>query len=134
MKLLLLSSRRRAIHAGKVDHYVDYLLRVAPRPDLHVAMVQSDCLKKTNGIAGTATTIKHSGPGTAIYTHRTMKFPPGYVPGSGVHKASGFGGFGERLLRQHGWEKGEGLGKNKTGRAEAIQVKKKEDSAGVREP
>ena len=63
-----------------------------------------------------------------------MKFPPGYVPGSGVHKASGFGGFGERLLRQHGWEKGEGLGKNKTGRAEAIQVKKKEDSAGVREP
>ncbi len=60
-----------------------------------------------------------------------MKFPPGYVPGAGVHKASGFGGFGERLLRKHGWEKGEGLGKNKTGRAEAIQVKKKEDTAGV---
>jgi hypothetical protein len=61
-----------------------------------------------------------------------MKFPPGYVPGSGVHKASGFGGFGERLLRKQGWEKGEGLGKNKTGVAEAIQVKKKEDSAGVK--
>ncbi len=61
-----------------------------------------------------------------------MKFPPGYVPGSGVHKASGFGGFGERLLRQQGWEKGEGLGKNKTGVAEAIQVKKKEDTAGVK--
>lgn len=60
-----------------------------------------------------------------------MKFPPGYVPGSGVHKASGFGGFGERLLRKQGWEKGEGLGKNKTGVAEAIQVKKKEDTAGV---
>ena len=60
-----------------------------------------------------------------------MKFPPGYVPGSGVHKASGFGGFGERLLRQQGWEKGEGLGKHKTGRAEAIQVKKKEHKAGV---
>lgn len=61
-----------------------------------------------------------------------MKFPPGYVPGSGVHKASGFGGFGERLLRKQGWEKGEGLGKNKTGVAEAIQVKKKEDTAGVK--
>lgn len=61
-----------------------------------------------------------------------MKFPPGYVPGSGVHKASGFGGFGERLLRKQGWEKGEGLGKNKTGVAEAIQVRKKEDTAGVR--
>ncbi|KAL0027997.1 hypothetical protein WJX79_009705 [Trebouxia sp. C0005] len=60
-----------------------------------------------------------------------MKFPPGYVPGSGVHKASGFGGFGERLLRKQGWEKGEGLGKNKSGVAEAIQVKKKEDTAGV---
>ncbi|DBA76077.1 hypothetical protein WJX77_000660 [Trebouxia sp. C0004] len=60
-----------------------------------------------------------------------MKFPPGYVPGSGVHKASGFGGFGERLLRKQGWEKGEGLGKNKTGVAEAIQVKKKENTAGV---
>lgn len=61
-----------------------------------------------------------------------MELPPGYVPGSGVHKASGFGGFGERLLRKQGWEKGEGLGKNKTGRAEAIQVKKKEDTSGVR--
>ena len=60
-----------------------------------------------------------------------MKLPSGYVPGSGVHKASGFGGFGERLLRKQGWEKGEGLGKNKTGRAEAIQVKKKEDTSGV---
>lgn len=60
-----------------------------------------------------------------------MKLPHGYVPGSGVHKASGFGGFGERLLRQQGWEKGDGLGKHKTGRAEAIQVKKKEDTSGV---
>lgn len=61
-----------------------------------------------------------------------MKLPPGYVPGSGVHKATGFGGFGERLLRQQGWQKGEGLGKDKTGRVEAIEVKKKEDTVGVR--
>ena len=60
-----------------------------------------------------------------------MKLPPGYVPGSGVHKASGFGGFGERLLRKQGWQKGEGLGKDKSGRAEAIEVKKKEDNVGV---
>ena len=60
-----------------------------------------------------------------------MKLPPGYVPGSGVHKASGFGGFGERLLRQQGWQTGEGLGKDKSGRAEAIAVKKKEDNVGV---
>lgn len=61
-----------------------------------------------------------------------MKLPPGYVPGSGVHKASGFGGFGERLLRKQGWQKGEGLGKDKSGRVEAIEVKKKEDTVGVR--
>ena len=60
-----------------------------------------------------------------------MKLPPGYVPGAGVHKASGFGGFGERLLRKQGWQKGEGLGKDKSGRAEAIEVKRKEDNVGV---
>lgn len=57
--------------------------------------------------------------------------PPGYVPGSGVLKPSGFGGFGERLLRKQGWQTGEGLGKDKSGRAEAIAVKKKEDNVGV---
>lgn len=49
-----------------------------------------------------------------------------------MHKASGFGGFGERLLRKQGWQKGEGLGKDKSGRVEAIEVKKKDDTVGVR--
>lgn len=61
-----------------------------------------------------------------------MKLPPGHVPGQGVVKSSGFGGFGERLLRSMGWEEGQGLGKSGQGMREAIEVKKKEDTVGVR--
>lgn len=62
-----------------------------------------------------------------------MKLPPGYVPGHGPPlKPSGYGGFGERMLRSMGWEKGQGLGRNNDGIKEAIEVKKKEDTVGVR--
>ena len=62
-----------------------------------------------------------------------MKLPPGYVPGSGAHKATAYGGFGERLLKQMGWEDGQGLGRDRKGRAKAIEVKAKEDTVGVRD-
>lgn len=63
-----------------------------------------------------------------------MKLPPGYVPGQGPPlKPSGYGGFGERMLRSMGWEKGQGLGRNNDGIKEAIEVKKKEDTVGVRD-
>ncbi len=61
-----------------------------------------------------------------------MKLPVGYVAGKGVHKASGFGGYGQRMLEKMGWEKGQGLGSNNDGMVEAIEVKKKEDTLGVR--
>lgn len=61
-----------------------------------------------------------------------MKLPVGHVPGKGVVKASGFGGLGERLLQSMGWEKGQGLGKEKQGMKEALDVKKKENTVGVR--
>lgn len=60
-----------------------------------------------------------------------MKLPSGYVPGQGVVKASGKGGMGERLLRNMGWQDGQGLGKAGQGMVEALQVKKKEDTVGV---
>ena len=60
-----------------------------------------------------------------------MKLPPGHVAGQGVLKPSGYGGFGERMLKNMGWEKGQGLGLNADGIKEAIQVKKKEDTVGV---
>jgi hypothetical protein len=60
-----------------------------------------------------------------------MKLPAHYVPGQGVVKPSGFGGLGERLLRGMGWEAGQGLGAQGQGMAEALEVKKKEDAAGV---
>lgn len=60
-----------------------------------------------------------------------MKLPPGFVPGQAEVKASGYGGYGERLLRSMGWDKGQGLGRCGTGIREAIQVKKKEDNAGI---
>lgn len=37
-----------------------------------------------------------------------MKLPANYVMGEGQKKASGFGGFGQRLMESMGWEKGEG--------------------------
>lgn len=61
-----------------------------------------------------------------------MKLPAGHVAGQGVAKPKCTGGFGERMLRTMGWEAGQGLGKQGTGIKEAIQVKKKEDTVGVR--
>lgn len=61
-----------------------------------------------------------------------MKLPPGHVAGQGVAKPKCTGGFGERMLRSMGWDAGQGLGKEGTGIREAIQVKKKEDTVGVR--
>jgi hypothetical protein len=60
-----------------------------------------------------------------------MKLPPGYQAGVGVHKATAFGGVGQKLLEKLGWREGQGLGKEKNGRAEALEVKKKEDTRGV---
>lgn len=60
-----------------------------------------------------------------------MKLPPGHVPGMGVHKATAYGGFGQKMLEKMGWSKGQGLGKEKHGMKEAIEVKKKEDNLGV---
>jgi hypothetical protein len=61
-----------------------------------------------------------------------MKLPIGYIAGQGVVKPTGYGGVGERLLRQMGWQDGSGLGKTGDGIKDAIEVKKKEDNAGVR--
>ena len=61
-----------------------------------------------------------------------MKLPPGYVPGVGVHRASAYGGVGERLLKGMGWQDGQGLGRSKKGIKTALEVKRKDDTAGVR--
>jgi hypothetical protein len=60
-----------------------------------------------------------------------MKLPPGHVAGIGVQKATAYGGFGQAQLEKMGWSKGQGLGKQKHGMKEAIEVKKKEDTLGV---
>ena len=60
-----------------------------------------------------------------------MKLPPGYVPGKGVQKATAYGGFGERLMKQMGWQDGNGLGRDQKGIKKAIQVKLKDDTIGV---
>lgn len=62
-----------------------------------------------------------------------MKLPKGYVPGVGLVKSKGgFGGFGEKMLEKMGWQRGQGLGKEKKGMKDAIEVTKKEDTLGVR--
>jgi len=63
--------------------------------------------------------------------YTTMKLPVGHVPGVGVHKATAYGGLGEKLLRGWGWEAGKGCGKDGQGLAKAIEVTKKEDNAGI---
>lgn len=60
-----------------------------------------------------------------------MKLPPGHIAGQGVVRPTGYGGFGERLMRGMGWQAGQGLGKTGDGIKEAIQVAKKEDNVGV---
>jgi hypothetical protein len=60
-----------------------------------------------------------------------MKLPPGYVPGVGLPKASAYGGVGERLLKGMGWQDGQGLGRSKSGITRALEVTRKEDTAGV---
>ena len=61
-----------------------------------------------------------------------MKLPEGYVPGVGLVKTKGgFGGFGQKMLERMGWERGQGLGKDKAGRKDAIEVAKKENTLGV---
>lgn len=61
-----------------------------------------------------------------------MKLPQGYVPGVGVVKTQGgFGGFGQKMLEKMGWERGQGLGRQKSGIKDAIEVIKKEDNRGV---
>ena len=61
-----------------------------------------------------------------------MKLPLGYVAGEGILKPTGYGGYGERMLKSMGWDKGQGLGKSGQGMKDAIEVKKKEDTVGVR--
>eukprot|EP00775_Hariotina_reticulata_P003576 gene3576-3842_t len=60
-----------------------------------------------------------------------MKLPPGHQPGAAFSKPTAYGGFGQKMLEQMGWSKGQGLGKEKSGMKEAIEVKKKEDTLGV---
>ena len=60
-----------------------------------------------------------------------MKLPKNYIPGVGIHKATGFGGIGQKMLEGMGWEKGQGLGREKHGMKEAIEVKEKKDVMGV---
>ena len=61
-----------------------------------------------------------------------MKLPQNYVPGVGLHKATGgFGGVGQKMLEKMGWQEGQGLGREKHGMADAIEVTKKEDTLGV---
>lgn len=61
-----------------------------------------------------------------------MKLPVGFANGV-VHQATAFGGLGQKLLEKHGWEKGDGLGKERKGISKAIEVQKKEDQLGVSE-
>lgn len=60
-----------------------------------------------------------------------MKLPVGHVPGVGVHKPTAYGGLGEKLLRGWGWEAGRGCGKDGQGMTKAIEVRKKDDNAGI---
>ncbi len=39
-----------------------------------------------------------------------------------------------KYLENFGWKKGKGLGKNEQGNAEALRVKKKDDTVGVSSP
>ena len=60
-----------------------------------------------------------------------MKLPPNHVPGVGVVQSTAWGGIGQKLLEKMGWSAGEGLGKRRDGRREAIRVQTKHNTQGV---
>ena len=61
-----------------------------------------------------------------------MKLPPDhFLPPSESKPPARLG---EKLMQQMGWQKGQGLGKEGTGRKEHIRVKKKDNTEGVRLP
>lgn len=63
-----------------------------------------------------------------------MKLPKNYVAGVGEVKPTCYGGFGQKMLEKMGWNKGQGLGKEKRGMREALEVKEKKDTLGVSLP
>ena len=63
-----------------------------------------------------------------------MKLPPNHVSGVGVVQSTAFGGIGQKLLEKMGWSVGEGLGKRRDGRREAIRVQTKHNTHGVHPP
>jgi hypothetical protein len=61
-----------------------------------------------------------------------MKLPKNYsTEAGGVVKATAYGGVGQKLMESMGWSKGQGLGKDKAGMREALEVKEKKDTLGV---
>ncbi|KAK9786178.1 hypothetical protein WJX73_004733 [Symbiochloris irregularis] len=59
-----------------------------------------------------------------------MKLPPDHhMPAEGAPPPASR--MGEKLMQQMGWQKGQGLGKDGTGRKEHIRVKKKDTNEGV---
>jgi hypothetical protein len=62
---------------------------------------------------------------------REMKLPDGYTDGVPPRKPSAMGGFGQKLLENMGWQKGEGLGKDRQGRKAPVEVIKKDDTVGL---
>ena len=60
-----------------------------------------------------------------------MKLPENYVAGGRTRKATAMGGFGQGMLEKMGWRNGEGLGKERQGRAAPVEVTKKDDTKGL---
>jgi hypothetical protein len=60
-----------------------------------------------------------------------MKLPENYVAGQLQRKPSALGGIGQGMLEKFGWRKGEGLGKQRQGRAEPLEAKPKDDTSGL---
>lgn len=58
-----------------------------------------------------------------------MKLPPEHFRAQAEHAQPTR--FGEKLMQQMGWEKGQGLGREGQGRKEHIRVKRKDDNEGV---
>lgn len=61
----------------------------------------------------------------------SQKYKAKLARSSGISSKIVSGGVGEALLLKMGWNPGEGLGKNKDGVKECVQVAKKSDKLGV---
>ncbi|KYF40505.1 G-patch domain-containing protein, partial [Toxoplasma gondii ARI] len=61
----------------------------------------------------------------------SKKFYDRLLKGSGVQSRPFHSSFGASILKKFGWEEGQGLGRENTGRTDCLQIRRREENVGL---